>query len=184
MDINNTKQVSDWGNTLYDSTSSVGVFKADLVMVIGVIIASALVVIGIYMMMYNDDDNYLRIQGKVLEPNCVKASTIYDDKGKQVDNYKCNIVVTYMISGKVYSKNMYVAGISTYIKDEPIDLMVMKKDFTNVQFAHMDKTTMGCIMILSALGVIGITYLNYYLTHNYKIFAATQGVSTLAGFLH
>lgn len=181
MEADNAKPVSDWGNTLYDGASGVGVFKADLAMIIGVIVAAVLIVIGFYMMMYNDDSKYLRISGKVLQPNCVKSSITYDDKGRPIDNYKCNVVVNYMIGGKVYSKKMYVSGTTTYIKDEPIDLMVMKNDFTNVQFAYIDRSTMGCIIMLVALGVVGITYLNYYLTHNYKVFAATQGVNTLVG---
>lgn len=175
------KPVSDWGNTLYDGASGVGVFKADLTMVIGAIIASVLIVIGIYMVMNDDDSNYLRIQGKVLQPNCVKTSTSYDDKGRSTEHYKCNVVITYMIDGKVYSKTMYTTGTNAYIKDEPIDLMVLKKDYTNVQFAYMDRSSIGFIMMLLALGVVGITYLNYYVTHNYKVFAATQGVNTLVG---
>lgn len=181
MEADNSKPITDWGNNLYDGASGVGVFKADLVMIIAVIVAAVLVVIGIYMMMNDNDTDYLRIQGKVAQPNCVKSSTTYDDKGRPIDNYKCNVVIQYMIDGKMYSKKMYVTGTSSYIKDEPVDLMVLKKDYTNVQFSYIDKSTIACVMMLLALGVVGIAYLNYYLTHNYKVFAATQGVTTLVG---
>jgi hypothetical protein len=181
MEATNAKPVSDWGNTFYDGASGVGKFKADLGMIIGVIISAVFMIIGIYMTIHDDDADYLRIRGKILQSECVKSSTLYDDKGRPINNYKCNIMVTYMIDGQVYSSKMYMSGTSSYIKDEPVDLMVLKTDYTNVQFAYIDKSTMGYIMMLLSFGIIGIAYLNYYLTHNYKIFSVTQGFSTLFG---
>jgi hypothetical protein len=173
--------VNDWGNTMYDGLSGVGTFKADLGLVIGVIVGCALIVFGIYFMMNDDSDNYLRVDGTVVQPNCVKSSVSYDDKGRPTDNFKCNMIVQYTIDGKSYSKKMYLTGTTSYIKDEPVKLMVAKNNYEDVQLVSMDKTTLGSILMVVALVIVGLTYLNYYLTHNYKVFAAAQGAETVVG---
>ncbi len=171
--------VTDWGNHVYSGLGDVGVFKANLGIIIGIILGIILIVVGIYMVANDREGDYLRVRGTVTQPNCVKSSTTYDDKGHPIDNYKCNIVVTYMIDTKVYSKTMFVTGSSNYIKDEPIDLMVDKKDYMNVQLAFMSGSNIGSILMTIALVVVGIAYLNYYLTHNYRIFASAQGANTI-----
>ncbi|VBB17695.1 hypothetical protein YASMINEVIRUS_158 [Yasminevirus sp. GU-2018] len=176
-----SKPVSDWGNTLYDGASGLGTFKADLGMVIALVVGCVLIVIGAYLVVTDDSDKYLRIKGVVVSPNCVKSSVSYDDKGRAVENFKCNMVVSYKINGKVYSKKIYMNSSSSYIKDEPIDLMVSKTDYQNVQLASMDKSTLGSVMVLIAVVVVALSYLNYYLTHNYKVFAAAQGANTVVG---
>jgi len=181
QNYNNTTRVDDWGNTIYDGLSGVGSFKADLIMIIALIVGLVLVVVGLYMVYMNDSDDYLNIKGYVIDPNCTKTSVNYDDKGRPIDNYKCNVMVGYNINGRNYTKQMYLTNNSTYIKDEPINLSVSKKDYNNVQIDTMNKSTMGSVMLISALVLVGFAYLNYYLTHQYKIFAAAQGTNTLVG---
>lgn len=177
----NSQPVSDWGNSLYDGASGVGVFKADLTMIVAVIFGVLLVVCGLYMMMYNNDANYLHIKGQVVTPNCTTAGVTTDSHGKTITSYKCNLGVKYVINGKEYSKTIFVNGTANYVANEPIDLMVLKSDFTNVQISQISSSTMGMMMIAVAIVLVVAAYINYYLTHNYKVFAATQGVSTLTG---
>lgn len=178
---NENQPVSDWGNSLYDGAKGLGTFKADLGMVIALIVGCVLIIIGAYMAATDDSDQYLKVRGLVIAPNCVKSSISYDDKGRVIDNYKCNVVVTYKINGKVYSKKIYMTGSSSYIKDEPIDLIVSKMDYNNVQVASMDRASVGGVMVFVAIVVVALAYLNYYLTHNYKLFAAAQGANTVVG---
>ena len=179
MSDNSKTSVSDWGNHIYDGLGDVGTFKADLIMIIALILSAIFVVVGIYMIFHNDDNNYMRIKGIVSEPNCIKTSSNVDKDGHQSDVFKCNLVVTYMIDTKTFSKKIYVTGGSSYIKDEPVDLMVLKTDYANAQLAFMGGSQMGSMFIGGALIVVALAYLNYYMTHNYRIFAASQGVNTI-----
>lgn len=179
MSDNSKSSVSDWGNHIYDGLGDVGTFKADLIMVIGLILSAILVVVGIYMIFHNDDNNYIRVKGVVSEPNCTKTSSSVDKDGNQSDVHKCNLVVTYMIDSNTFSKKIYVTGGSSYIKDEPIDLMVSKSNHADAQLAFMGGSQMGCMFISGALMIVALAYLNYYMTHNYRIFAASQGVNTI-----
>jgi hypothetical protein len=179
MSDNSKSSVSDWGNHINSGLEGVGTFKADLIMVVGLILSAILIVVGIYMIFHNDDNNYIRIKGVVSEPNCTKSSTTVDKNGNQSDVFKCNLVVTYMIDSNTFSKKIYVSGGSSYIKDEPIDLMVLKSNHNDAQIAFMGGSQMGSMFIGAALTIVALSYLNYYMTHNYRIFAASQGVNTI-----
>ena len=162
--------VSDRGNIVRDSSSNnASTFKADLIIIIALIIGLVLVVIGIYMISTDDSDLYLKVQGLVVEPTCGESSMTYNDKGKPIDTYECNIMITYKVNGTVYSKKTYLTGQSNYIKDEPINLIIRKDDFENVQIESMNKTSIGSLMIVGALFLVALAYLGYYLAHNYTI---------------
>lgn len=139
-------------------------------LITGIILSVIFVVVGIYMMVYDDSYKYFFIKGVVVTPSCVKASTTYDKDGYPTDTYKCNIVVAYKINGEVYSRKMYVIGSNNYEKDEPIDLVVHKNNYDNVQLAFMNGTTIGCIFVTVALIITSLTYLDYYITYRYKKF--------------
>jgi hypothetical protein len=181
VSTDNSNPVTDWGNSLYDGASGVGVFKAELMMVVAIIVAALLVVMGLIMIMYNDDDKYLRIKGQVVQPNCVLSGMTKDTTGNPTNNYKCNMSVKYIVNGKEYNKTIFVSGSANYIPNEPVDLVVLRSDFNNVQIAQMNMGTAGTLMISGAFAIVAAAYINYYLTHNYKVYAATQGVSTLTG---
>lgn len=173
--------ITDWGNTLYSGAEDIGVFKANLFMYIAVIVACVLIVIGLIMVSTDDSDKYMWVTGYVKQPNCTKASTMYDDKGHMIDTYKCNIVVSYNIDGKVNSKKIYLTGNESYIKDEPIQLIVKKSDHNDVQLSYTTGYTVGGIMLIVSIVIVALAYLNYYLTHNYHLFAAAQGTTTVVG---
>jgi hypothetical protein len=171
--------VTDWGNEIYNGLNGVGLFKADLIMIIVLILAAVMIVVGIYMIGTNDSDKYLRVQGTVVQPNCVKAPPSYDAGGRGVENYKCNVVVTYKINGKVYGKNIYLVHPTSYSKGESIELMVLKTNHNDAMIATTDKATVGCIMVGVSIAAVALAYLNYYLTHNYRVFSVAQGTLTL-----
>jgi hypothetical protein len=157
-------------NKKVTNLNDVGEFKANFGIIIGITLAFVFVVIGIFMMIRDDSDKYLKIKGFIVETNCDKLSRTYDNEGYSINKYICNIIVAYKIDGIVYSRKMYINGSNNYIVDEPIDLMVLKKDYESVQISTMDETTIGCIFVTIALSVICLTYLNYYLSYKYKTF--------------
>ncbi len=170
---------NDWGTTAYDGLNDLGVFKANLMMIITIIVATLVLIFGVYYIYTDDDDKYLRIQGTVMEADC-SPSTTNDSNGRTNVNYKCGILVDYKIDGKVYSKKIFSKNSSSaYLKDETIDLVVSKNNYNDVQLSFMKKSTVGIIVIVTACVIVGLVYLNYYLTHNYKIFSAAQGTKTI-----
>src|SRR5271170_258255 len=101
----------------FSSFENVSKFKANFVTVLGIILGSLFLVIGIYMMISDDSDNFLRVRGTVVESNCFIAAVTYDDKGYVENNtYKCDIVIGYKIDGDVYSNKMYIVGSNNYAR--------------------------------------------------------------------
>lgn len=171
--------VTDWGNTLYEGASDVGLFTATLYMIITLIIGLVLIVIGIYMIISDNSGNYTSVQGTVIQSDCSQSTTSYDDKGRSNVTHKCDVVVSYNINNMPYSKRLFLSGSSTYSKDEPIDLFVNKNDLTDAQIAWIGRSYIGSCLMIVALIVTASAYLNYYMTHNYKIYAAGQGTATI-----
>lgn len=181
MSSSNSGPVTDWGNTMYSGLSDVGSFKAVLGLAVAALIGFFLLVVGIYMMFTDNSNKYLHIKGLVVESDCSKSQTTYNEKGYPIEGYKCNITVSYKINDTVLSKIIYTNGSSTYIKNEPIDLMVEKENYENVLLSKMSGMVVGGLMVGGSVLMIGVAYLNYYLTQNYKVFAAAQGANTLTG---
>jgi hypothetical protein len=177
MSTNNIQPpITDWGNNLYSDLGGIGTFFANFIMIAAIIIALVLIVLGMYTVMYNDDDKYVTVSGTVTSTDCVKSATSYNDRGQPSDSYKCNVIVDYEYDGKKYSQKMYLTGGNAYIKNEPINLKLEKSKPNNVQLSGMTATSIGYIMIICAFGMSGLAYLNYYLAHNYRVYAASSGV--------
>ena len=177
------KTVANLGNTIYDGASSLGEFTAKISMIIALVIGCVLIVSGIYFIMNDDSDKYITVRGVVIEPNCTKTSVTYDDRNRAINNFRCTMNVSYTIDGTEYSKIIFVDGQTLYIKNQPIDLMVNKNDHQDVQLVTTSSTTMGSISLLIALIMIAGAYLNYYMTHNYKLYAAAKGTGTVMDVL-
>jgi hypothetical protein len=176
-----TETIKDWGNELYSGLGGLGIFKADLIVLISIAVIVVLVLVGFGTIATDDSNKYENVQGIIVDPNCEKTSVSYDNKGYPIDNYKCHIMVTYQFAGKVYTNKIYQEGTSKYIKNEPVELLVTKNDPNTVQFATMNKTTKGCLFLSAAVLVGLLAYINYYLTYKYKVFAAAQGASSVFG---
>jgi hypothetical protein len=162
------------GNLYYDKLNIVGESKAEFVLMIGIVFGLLFIIIGLYMAIYDDSDLYLRVKGSVVEPTCAKSNVTYDDKGYPINTYKCSIIVAYKIDGNVYSRKMFILGSNNFERNEPIDLMILKQDYTNIKAATTDGTTLGCIFVCMAFFSVGLAYLNYYLVYRYKTYYSSQ----------
>jgi hypothetical protein len=167
---------------VYKGTAGIGQFKASLGMIIAIVLGIILVLCGTYMVFYNDDDKYLPINGRILKTACVKKKS-YDSNGRQSTSYKCNITVGYKVDGKSYSKALFVRSSEDYLVNEPIRLWVEKDNHESVQQAGMQSSTTGSMMIGGAIILLGVAYLNYYLTYRYEVFASAQGIGTIVDII-
>ena len=173
------KQSDKWANNLYDGLSGIGAIKSSIILIVGWTLYVLSLVMGFYLISEDNEEDYLRITGYIIDSNCVKASAKNDI---EQNNYKCTVNIKYNIDNKEYYKNIFMTGHgSIYIKDEPIEIMVLKKDYNNVKVAEISNSTLGSISISVGTLILIMAYINNYLARNFKIFAATQGASTLAG---
>lgn len=162
---------------LYDGTSDLGLFRADLSWWIGIVIGALMAIVGLFMMISNDDDKYLVLSGVVVEPSCKE----YNSDGKL--SYKCNTGVKYMVGEKEYTATLFTSGDGDYVMNQPVELKVMKKNHRDVTFNSSTAKQTGMYMVGGAGLIVGLVYLNRYIARAYKPYAMAQGVRTMLGFI-
>jgi len=168
-----------FGEQIYDGSNELGKFIVDVRMIIALIIGLLMIVVGMYLLINNDDDQFIDVKGIVSNAYCKQTTTYYD--GKPTVNNKCIITVTYKIDNVSYSKSIYTSDSNEYITGQPINLSVRKTDMNDVSIASFKKHTIAMFLFVGSIFVAGFAYFQYYLTHNYKPYAAAQGASTMVG---
>lgn len=163
---------------IYKGSVGLGQFQASLIMIIALILGIIMLIFGIMAVFYNDDEKYLHIEGRVMKTECLK-STSYDSKGNKSTSYKCNVTVGYEIDGKKYSRVLLLKTSEGYLQGEPIYLWVDKGDHTRVQQSGFSGSLTGSASICCSILLVGLAYLQYYLTYRYEVYAAGKGVGSI-----
>jgi hypothetical protein len=166
---NKTNEVSLF-SSLYSGSASLGLFMAEIGLIVGLVLSVMLLLVGLHKLMY-EDGMYLEVVGKVIK-NLVKDNDGSDSGPYYVYN------VTYNVGNTRYNKQLFTKPQSAkqYMNNgEPISLWIDKYDHNNVTLAGYN----GFTFISLALLVVGISYFNYYLTRRFKFYAAGKGVSTI-----
>lgn len=174
MSNNSQNQGSGLFGTLYEGSSSLGTFRADLNMILGIIVAVIIIIIGIYLILFNDDNKFMTITGTVINPQCTSRTQYNSNGTKRIEN-DCIVTVNYVVNGKKYSKKMDIDSSINYMTGDKVQLSVNKTDYTDVKLKTISEGVLGWGSLSCALFLIAICYLNYYLTHRYKFYAAFQG---------
>lgn len=159
---------TNWSH-IYDDLNSVGVFVADLFLVSMITVGILMAIYGIYLILTDDEDeHFMRIKGNVVESVCEKTIT---------NKFKCTLTVNYEVDGNKYTKKLYQYDkTEQYMKDEPIDLIIAKSDHNIVKVAFKNMSKWGLTLTLMAIIIVGASYLNYYLAHNFKVYSVGQGI--------
>lgn len=170
----NVKSNEDGGmfSSLYSGSADLGVFMADLGMIVGLILGVILLLMGSNRIMF-EDNLHLEVVGKVVKSSC-QASNINLGRNSAT-TYKCNVIVTYKVGETVYNRPLFVNSAEQYVDNEPITLWVDKSDFTNVSVSGYNGPTLMSLALL----IVGVAYFNYYLTHRFKFYAAGRGTSAV-----
>lgn len=166
----------------YKGAVGLGQFRASLTMIVGVILAIIMILCGAYMIFLNDDEDYLNVSGRVMSSECLQSKS-HDSHGNPEISYKCNVTIGYEIDGKKYSKVLLMKSKEGYLQGELINLWVRKDNHSYAQESGWPKNLIGSGAVCLALVILGLAYLQYYLTYRYEVYAAVQGVGTVKNLL-
>ena len=160
---------NDQGQEVYEQLNRLGIFVADIGLLISTIIGVIMIILGVYFVCIStgistgtDDARFLRVSGKVT--------------GSNYDKVISNISVEYGVCDMKYNNKLLFTGKNPYTVGSQIDLMVSKSNHNIVKHPPESLVPDGLALFLMALIFFGMAYLNYYLCHNYKIYSAAQGV--------
>ena len=166
------------GTQIYDGTSDLGLFGADITLIVCYVLGAMMIIVGFTTINWNDDDQWKNGQGRVTKVNC-------QELGKNGDNYKCSIEVSFLLNGNTFVNKIFTNSTELYMEDQIVDIRVKNNESGNVsiELNNGNKTQMGWVLVFSGIVVIGLGKLNKYIVRNYKAYAAAQGVRTMLGFL-
>ncbi len=165
------------GSEIYDGVSSVGTFYAKLGMGAGSVIGIILLIMGLYFILFNNDEEFANVEGRVVKSQC--SSELSREGGRPHVTHKCNVQVVYKFNEVAYTNTVFVNSSVKYVDGQQISLSVLRSNPNDVRPRRMAESTAGSIMFGVALLVIGLCYFNYYMSKRFKPYAAAQGVHTL-----
>ena len=149
---------------LYDGAASIGKFEGIIKLYGAAIISIIFICISIYMFLTNNS-NLVNTSGKITVANCSSSTN-------------CNLRVTYMVNGTTYNGSITVPH-NKYKIGENIDITYDSTAPVNITLKKQSNITLSIVSLVCALIIGGFAYLNYYLTSNYKMFAAVEGADTV-----
>ena len=159
-------------STVSDGLASFAKIKSDIGLVVGGILATIFIVVGIYLIA--TDNEFANVTGTLLSKSCIRGVN---------NTTNCNLSVTYTINGQKYTQSTSTLQNITNPINSSINLTYNKSNPTSVTVQQTSRTTIGIILILVGLAVGGVSWLGYYLTHKYKAFATFEGAVDVARLL-
>ena len=156
-------------NSLYKELSGDGKIESSTSIIVGSVLFVLSILLGFYLISTDKDEEYLRIKGTIVDSECSNTGTTYNKMSGMRNKYKCSVNIKYNVDNKDYNKTIVIEGdTSTYVKNEPLDIMVLKKDHTNVKVAELSKTKLGVISMVAGIVILVGGYIHYYLTERSK----------------
>ena len=156
-------------NSLYKELSGDGKIESSMSIIVGSVLFVLSILLGFYLISTDKDEEYLRIKGTIVNSECTNTGRVYNKMMGSRNKYKCSVNIKYNVDNKEYYKTLIIDGeTSVYVKNEPMDIMVLKKDHNNVKVAELSKTKLGVISMVAGIVILVGGYIHYYLTERSK----------------
>jgi hypothetical protein len=163
-------------NTLYEGASDLGQMMSTIKLIGSMVFGILAILGGSYMIINNNDNNYHYLTAKIED---VKCNLISQDS-KHNKSFDCKFNVEFDLDNKKNKGEFHnVSSNQNYYTGQNIDVTVNKSNINDISMSTMKTRTFGIIILCIALVIMGGGALNYYLSKNYKLYSATQGVQTI-----
>lgn len=157
-------------NDLYEGTAKLGKIQSYVSLIVIIIIGVILILCSFNYFFSNEKYNVIR--GKI---ESIKCNTTTINNKPQTS---CTLELSYTIDGIKY-KSTLNTNTSTYSSNQEIDIEYLESNRNNIRIPSLSNQMIGLISSGVALVIIGGAYYNYYLTTESKVYASSQGVSTI-----
>jgi hypothetical protein len=168
--------MSTVGQDLYDGSAKLGVFQGKLKLIIGIVIG-VLLICSASGLFASDQSNLVDTHGSIVSAECQAHQE------KNSVKYNCNVKVKYNVNNTEYNNSISTNGSTKYVDGNQIELTYDTKNPNSVSEYVIRNKWWALLLLVIALIIIGCSWLNNYLTQNYKMYAAAQGASTVASIV-
>jgi len=159
----------DFASEVYENTSSLGRIISLISLIIGIIIA---IVLFICAFTYQSTPDKPSTTATILSASC--ATIINNNKTE----YSCILNLKYTINNKEYTNYITTQSNIYYNQNATIDITYEIDNPNKIYIKSLDNMTISLISCGIGIVIILGSVINYYLTHNYKFYAAGQGVAS------
>lgn len=150
---------------LYDEASSLGTFTSKMRLFSAIIVCIILLIISI--VLFATKKEYISTNALVKTALC---DSVYNEKSKS-STINCTLEVEYTVDYKEY-RNRLVTYDTTHNIGDKIDILYNKNDPNDISYSVFSTTIIALILLGTGVLILGGAYLNYYLSSNYKMYAA------------
>lgn len=155
------------GNTLVDGAATYGRFMAIIGLIVASLIALVLICIAVYI--FTHPSKYTKsVQGTITEATCETRN----------NNVKCDVVVKYNVGEKNMSGST-TTNNKFYKVGNTISLVYDPTNPQDVVQKRIGRKIVALILILSAIILMIISILHFYIVNRFKFAATASAYSTV-----
>jgi hypothetical protein len=111
--------------------------------------------------------NTVSVEATILNVNCVPGEN---------NTQNCNINVSYDYKGQ-QNKHIQYVGNTVYSVNQKITIYINKDNESDIYLQQPSLKSLGVVLLIIGLIVLGGVWLMFWLSKRYKFLAAAQGVS-------
>lgn len=164
--------MGNFGSQVYSDSAGAGNIFTAFGLVIGIIIGLIMVIVGIYFIFKKNsktDSVIASVQNVACNPYTANNTT----------NWSCSFNVTFTPKGKTnpITVNVQTDSSINYSGITNIKIWYDPNDPTNISLNNFNYKTIGIILIILSLFIVGISYFWYWAARKNKFIASAAGTS-------
>jgi hypothetical protein len=170
-------------NQLYEGTAEFGVWKTKIIYYIAIAIAVIMVVVGIKLF-FVDQSNLIDTQGIVETIISEQQKILNIDKNNNKNIvYSYVLKVSYNVNEDKLINTINIDSSEKIISGSVIDLTYDRSNPSKVTGKIIRNKTLALALSIIGTIIIGFAGFNYWLSKRFKIFAAAEGVGSIASII-
>ncbi len=161
--------MADFASEVYENSSSLGRVISLISLIVGIIIA---IILFICAFSYQATPDKPSTTATIITSSC---TTVLNNNKTE---YSCVLNLKYIVNNKEYNNIITTQSNTYYNQNTTIDINYELDNPNKIYIKSLDNMTMSSISCVIGIVIIFGAAVNYYLTSNYKFYAAGQGVAS------
>jgi hypothetical protein len=160
--------------SIYSDTTALGKTSSYIYFIVAIVIA---VILVIYALHINSQPQKPSVRAFIITASCTTFNT--GDRNNNI-SYSCLLNVKYKVNEIEYVNNLTTTSNNVYNPNTYIDIEYDPANPNNINVKGMDNATQSKISVGIAVLIVAASGISYYLSQKSDVYAAGQGVNTVA----
>jgi hypothetical protein len=160
--------------SIYSDAATLGKTSSYIYFIVAIVIA---VILVIYALHINSQPQKPSVRAFIITASCTTFNT--GDRNNNI-SYSCLLNVKYKVNEIEYVNNLTTTSNNVYNPNTYIDIEYDLDNPNNINIKGMDNATQSKISVGIAVLIVVASGISYYLSQKSDVYAAGQGVHTVA----